>query len=226
MRGVARFCAPRGCVPWLDCGYAMSILVLLSILAASPGPDLAALQKEAYERDWDVVAIGDLRGVSAGPAAFYGPNQGDLAATALQGVQLEVGNYYSFVGFSLFGIQVAQGAGTSDFLPAYAGASPVPLGIKRYGISAFQPRLRFHFWRLQAFAQAGLDFQVLVGQPTDNSSTMKLYSLGAGGRAGLRAFPFKGLFLEVGYGARADVPVGIGELPLQHGLLGGVGYAF
>jgi hypothetical protein len=113
-----------------------------------------------------------------------------------------------------------------DFTPD--GGTAVPMELTRYEVSAFQIRARFHLWHFQAFAQAGLDFMMLVGQPMDGSGAqaMKAYSLGLSGRAALRAFPFKGLFVEVGFGGRYNLPLPIGQVPWQQGLLGGIGYAF
>jgi hypothetical protein len=189
---------------------------------------LAALHKEAYERGWDVIALGDIQHVTAGRMSWVqgaGPQlEGDLGDLALQGVALEVGSYDNFLGFTILTVQVARGTGPVDFTPE--GGTPVSMDFTRYEVSAFQLRGRLHVWRLQAFAQAGIDFMMLAGKPRDGSPEMKAYSLGISGRAALRAFPFKGLFVEVAYGGRFNLPLPLGKVPIQQGLLGGVGYAF
>jgi hypothetical protein len=193
---------------------------------------LAALHKEAYERSWDIIALGDLQHVTPGRVGWTQPGgapqlAGGLADIPLQGVALEVGSYDNYLGFTIATVQVAKGTALADFTPN-GGGTAVPLDLTRYEVSAFQLRARFHLWRFQAFAQAGLDFMMLVGQPMDGSGAqaMKAYSLGLSGRAALRAFPFKGLFVEVGFGGRYNLPLPIGEVPWQQGLLGGIGYAF
>jgi PEGA domain-containing protein len=189
---------------------------------------LAALHKEAYDRSWDVIALGDIQTINAGKVVGVQAQNpqvpGVVDAIPLEGVQVEIGSYDNLVGFTLATIEVAKGMHSGFFTPD--GGQPVPMDFLRYGVSAFQLRGRVHFWRLQAFAQAGLDFSMLVGQPADGSPVLKAYSLGVSGRAALRAFPFKGLFVEVGYGGRYNLPLPVGQIPFQQGLLGGVGYAF
>ncbi|HYV48568.1 MAG TPA: PEGA domain-containing protein [Myxococcaceae bacterium] len=191
---------------------------------------LAALNKEAYERSWDIIALGDIQHITAGSMSWVqgtGPQlEGDLTDLALQGVELEIGSYDNYLGFTIAGVQYAKSMHPAFFTAP--GASAVEMDFTRYEVSAFQFRARFHFWHLQAFAQAGLDFMMLVGQPVGGTSAdaMKAYSLGLSGRAALRAFPFKGLFVEVAYGGRFNLPVPIGKVPAQQGLLGGIGYAF
>ncbi|HVE86630.1 MAG TPA: hypothetical protein VND93_27420, partial [Myxococcales bacterium] len=143
----------------------------------------------------------------------------DLEAAPLLGLRAEVGSYDNFIGVNLLELRVAQSRGLSTL----AGAG-LPLRLTRYGAAALQPRVRIHFWKLQAFAQAGLDFELLAGQTEDGSATFKAYSAGFSGRAGLRFFAIKGLFVELDYGARLNIVYG--KMPLQMGLLGGVGYAF
>lgn len=192
---------------------------------------LAALQKEAYERSWDLIALGDVQHVTAGRVSWAqggGTSQlsGDLTDFPLQGVALEVGSYDNYLGFTILTLQIAKGTQSAFFTPDGPLQVATEMDLTRYEASAFQLRARFHLWRFQAFAQAGLDFMMLVGQPRDGSAAMKAYSLGLSGRAALRAFPFKGLFVEVGYGGRFNLPLPIGQVPWQQGLLGGVGYAF
>ncbi|HEY8207748.1 MAG TPA: PEGA domain-containing protein [Myxococcaceae bacterium] len=191
---------------------------------------LAALQKEAYERAWDVIVLGDLQHIGAGTVGFVRVGDatllGDFPDVAMQGLGVELGNYDNFIGISLIGLQVGKSMGSVDFTPKEAGDPVVPMTLTRAEVSAIQLRLRFHLWRLQVFAQAGADFQLLLGQPVDGSNAMRAYSVGISGRAALRAFPVKGLFVEVGYGGRYHLPFPLGPMPLQLGLMGGVGYAF
>lgn len=188
----------------------------------------AAMQREAYARSWDLIVLGDLQHVGGGAMGWVQSGTtdlllGTLVDTPLRGLQVEVGSYDNFIGFNLLGVQLARGTQEVSFAPD-SGDPAVRMEITRYSATAFQPRFRFHLWRFQAFAQAGLDFMMLQGKPTDGSAEMRAYSLGVSGRAGLRAFPIFGLFLEVGYAARINVA--FGSVPFQQGLLGGVGYAF
>lgn len=202
--------------------------VTLSLKMSQGG--LAALQKEAYERAWDLIVLGDLQHIGVGTVGFAqgagDPNlDGDFPGVPMRGLGAEVGNYDNFLGISLVGVQVGQSMGSVDFTPKDSSSPVIPMTLTRLEVSAIQLRLRVHLWRLQAFAQAGADFQMLTGQPVDGSMAMKAYSVGISGRAGLRAFPFKGLFVEVAYGGRYHLPFPLGPMPLQLGLMGGVGYA-
>ena len=209
----------------------ISTFTLLGLLAATPAAPTTepeASTAAGYARAWDVSALADLQSLWGGSMGWVQPGttvplSGGLPGTPLQGVRLEVGSSDQYIGFSLLGLQVARGGGTVDFTPD-GGAPAVPMTVTRYALAAFQPRVRYQYWRLQAFAQAGLDFLMLLGQPTDGASPMRAYSLGVAGRAGLRGFVISGLFLELGYSARLGVA--FGQVPFQHGLLAGVGYAF
>jgi len=204
--------------------------VTLGLKMAQGG--LAALNKEAYERSWDIIALGDIQHITPGSMSWVqAPGdpqlEGNLTDLALQGVELEIGSYDNYLGFTIAGVQYARSMHSAFFTAATPGSTAVEMDFTRYEVSAFQLRARFHFWRLQAFAQAGLDFMMLVGKPLDpTQQEMKAYSLGLSGRAALRAFPFKGLFVEVAYGGRFNLPVPLGKVPMQQGLLGGIGYAF
>ena len=206
---------------------------LLSLLvAADPPPtdELESLRKEGYARSWDVVVLLDLQGLSSGPVGWEQTGSLDFQPTVsseipLAGLQVDVGNYDGFIGFSLFSLRVARARGEVDF--RFDDATPaMPFRVTRYGVAVFQPRARFHYWKLQAFAQVGVDFEIVSGAHAADPAVgnVKAYSLGLGGRAGVRGFVWKGMFVELEYGLRAAIA--IGQVPLTHGLLAGVGYAF
>jgi hypothetical protein len=190
--------------------------------------ELDRLQKEAYGRSWDVILLADLQGypgAELGFEWFSAPNTATGSVSGpvgLRSLQLEVGSYDGFVGFTLLGLMVGEVPDPLSFtLPD--NPDPVVARVQRLGISAFHPRFRFAFWRAQAFAELGLDVQILRIQP-EAGDRLTSVNLGLSGRAALRAFLVQGLFLEAAYGARYGLA--IHRAPLSHGFMGGVGYAF
>lgn len=190
--------------------------------------EMDRITKEAYARAWDVILLADLQGYPGSALGFQWSGVPDAITGTVTGpvsqrsLQLEVGSYDNFVGFTLLGLMVGEVPGSLSF-SLEGDPNPVVARVQRLGISAFHPRFRFAFWRVQAFVEAGLDVQILRILP-ESGDRLTSINLGLAGRVALRAFLVQGLFLEAGYGGRLSLT--IHSVPLSHGLVGGIGYAF